>query len=165
TLPTRADRWSASCALSTTTRTARRSTTGGALPGAAATQRPSPRAREDPSSTTAPAHDPARRKSRRVQVPSRSMAILPPPESLFTSHRWHLTPAPVGKVAAVNRGARGAGAPGEDRSRCGNADDDEESKWADSESELTSWGGRTRTSNFQSRDADALSVAPNRTRT
>src|SRR5437763_675777 len=36
----------------------------------------------------------------------------------------------------------------EDRSRCGNADDDEESKWADSESELTSWGERTRTSNF-----------------
>src|SRR5437867_1310436 len=28
-----------------------------------------------------------------------------------------------------------------------------------------SWGGRTRTSNFQSRAAQALSVAPNRTRT
>ncbi len=31
--------------------------------------------------------------------------------------------------------------------------------------ELQNWGGRTRTSNFQSRAVDVLSTAPNRART
>src|SRR2546426_4923080 len=143
TSPTRADRWSASCALSTTTRTARRSTTGSALPGGAAAQRPSPRAREDPSSTSAPAHDPARTKSRRVQVPFRSMA-MPPPLTKCAAlaggtrllPKCRLPPAAQEALEALGgpEPMRQTRTMSGNRRRLG--------------IEPASWGGRTRTSNF-----------------
>src|SRR5207245_354175 len=112
TFPTRPDRCSASCALSTTTRTARRSTTGGVLIGSAENQRPSARARAGPTSTAAPATDPSRTKSRRVRVvliPSRSMARPPrQPGVGFVNDTQPLRPSLKCREAIGGQGAAAA---------------------------------------------------------